>query len=79
MKIHISDSTRQLLDTFGKFLVEKRGLINIKVTILVILQITSYKSMICIFSCLFLDPYHADTFVLKTLSAYHVHMHSRIL
>ena len=37
IKIHISDSTRQLLDTFGKFVVEKRGWINIKVTILVLL------------------------------------------
>ena len=79
MKIHISDSTRQLLDTFGKFIVEERGWINIKVTIYVILLNSSYKSMIAIISCLFVDQYHVDTFVRKKLSAYHVHMHSRIL
>ena len=31
MKIHISDSTKQLLETFGNFVIEKRGFINIKV------------------------------------------------
>lgn len=32
MKIHVSENTKQLLDQYGGFLLEKRGIVEIKVT-----------------------------------------------
>ena len=31
MRIHVSDSTKILLDSFGNFMTEERGMIDIKV------------------------------------------------
>ena len=32
MKIHISESTKHLLDAFGNFMTEERGVIDVKVS-----------------------------------------------
>ena len=44
MKIHISDSTKRLLDIFGNFTTEERGTIEVKVSVILIYSVYQYST-----------------------------------
>ena len=44
MKIHISESTKRLLDIFGNFTTEERGTIEVKVSVILINSVYQYSS-----------------------------------